>query len=112
MNWLTTVADIRCDHDGRVANAPSQHWVTVSGHKVLVDDDPQGRPIAACPNIGATMKPCLRTLRVATGYSGWIRIGGDAVVLDNLDGLTDGTLPGTVHYLVRHTHQHLVVSDR
>ena len=112
MKWLTVQADIRCDHDGRVANAPSQHWVRVAGDEVLVADDPVGRPVAACPNIGATMKPCLRTLRVATGYSAWISIGGHAVVLDTLDGLTDGTVPGTVHYAVRQVHQQLVEADR
>lgn len=111
MRWLTTAAEVRCDHDGKVANNPSQHWVEISGHPVLVDDDPQGRAIARCPNIGATMKPCTKTLRVATGYSGWIRIDGDAVVLDNLDGLTDGTVPGTVHYRVRNPGQSFVEGD-
>jgi hypothetical protein len=112
VKWLTVAADIRCDHDGRVANAPSQHWVSIAGRTVLIADDPVGKPVAACPNIGATMKPCLRTLRVAAGYSSWIRIGARPVVLDSLDGLTDGTLPGTVHYAVRHTHQHFVEGDR
>lgn len=101
MKLITTPSDVRCDHDGKVANNPSQHWVKISGHPVLVDNDPEGRAIARCPNIGATMKPCVATLKVAKGYSEWIRIGGNAVVLDNLDGLTDGTVPGTVHYRVR-----------
>lgn len=101
MRIVDTSFDVRCDHDGKVENNPSQHWVEIAGHPVLVDDDPQGRAIARCPNIGATMKPCVKTLRVFTGYSDWIRIDGDAVVLDSLDGLTDGTVPGTVHYRVR-----------
>lgn len=111
MKWIVKPADIRCDHDGKVANNPSQHWVQISGHPVLVDDDPQGRAIARCPNIGATMKPCVKTLRVITGYSAWIRVDGHAVVLDNLDGLTDGTVPGTVHYRVRLPGQSFVEAD-
>ena len=111
MRWIVDAADIRCDHDGKVQNNPSQHWVEISGHPVLVDDDPQARAIARCPNIGATMKPCVKTLRVATGYSEWIRIDAHAVVLDNLDGLTDGTVPGTVHYRVRTPGQSFVEAD-
>ena len=111
MDIVTTDASIKCGHDGRVENVPSQHWVRVAAALVLVDDDPQGRVIRACPNIGPTMKPCAKTLRVARGYSGWVKIGGAAVVLDNLDGLTDGTLPGTVHYTVRSPGQSFVDVD-
>jgi hypothetical protein len=111
MKWIVTPADIRCDHDGKVANNPSQHWVEIAGHPVLVDNDPEGRSIARCPNIGATMKPCVKTLRVAAGYSNWIQIDGHAIVLDTLDGLTDGTVPGTVHYGVRNPGQSFVEAD-
>jgi len=112
MEFITSRAVIRCGHDGRVENQPSQTWVTVSGVPVLVDNDPEGRRIVACPNYGPTMKPCAKTLRVAVGYSQWIRIGGQSVVLSHLDGLTDGTVPGTVHYTVRDPGQSLVRADR
>jgi hypothetical protein len=112
MNWVTVAASIKCGHDGKVANVASQHWVRVDGADVLVDNDPQGRTIAACPNIGPTMKPCAKTLRVAEGYSGFIRVGGHAVVLSHLDGLTDGTLPGTVHYTVRQPGQTFVGAEK
>lgn len=101
MDWVTSNASIKCGHDGKVGNVPSQHWVTVGAMAVLVDNDPEARDIGGCPNIGPTMKPCAKTLRVATGYSSWLRIGGHAIVMSNLDGLTDGTVPGTVHYTVR-----------
>jgi hypothetical protein len=48
---------------------------------------------------------------VAVGYSTWVTIGGKRVVLSNLDGLTDGTVPGTVHYLVRNPWQTYVRVD-
>ena len=52
-----------------------------------------------------------QTLVVAVGYSTWIRIGGKRVVLSNLDGLTDGTVPGTVHYQVRDPWQSYTRAD-
>jgi hypothetical protein len=112
MQWVTVNASIACGHDGAVDNVPRQRWVTVDSAPVLVADDPEGRHIAGCPNIGPTMKPCTATLRVSRGYSEWLRVDGHAVVLSNLDGLTDGTLPGTVHYTVRQPGQRHVSADR
>lgn len=111
MDWVTVNASIKCGHDGKVSNVPSQRWVTVGAEPVLVDNDPQGRNIGGCPNIGPTMKPCAKTLRVAKGYSTWLKVDGHAVVLDTLDGLTDGTVPGTVHYSVRMPGQNFVSAD-
>lgn len=112
MEWITERAVVVCGHQGRVVNAPSQRWVRISGSPVLIDDDPESRSIVTCPNFGPTIKPCTTTLRVMTGYSPWIRVGGQAVVLSNLDGLTDGTVPGTVHYTVRDPGQAYVRADR
>jgi hypothetical protein len=111
MDWLNTDTSIKCGHDGKVENVPSQPWVRINKALVLVDNDPEGRNIRSCPNIGPTMKPCTKTLRVARGYSSYIRIDGHPIVLDNLDGLTDGTLPGTVHYTVRAPGQSYVSAD-
>jgi hypothetical protein len=112
MEWVSAKAVIKCAHDGTVENQPSQQWVTVHGVPVLVEDDPQGRKITACPNYGPTIKPCAKTLKVAKGYSEWVRVTGDPVVLSNLDGLTDGTPPGVVHYTVRDPGQDFVRADR
>jgi hypothetical protein len=111
MQWVNMAAVIQCGHDGRVENVPSQRWVTVATLPVLVDDDPEGRTIVACPNVGPTMKPCARTLKVISGYSGWLRIDGQRIALSSVDGLTDGTLPGTVHYTVRDPGQQHVRAD-
>jgi hypothetical protein len=108
MELVTEKSTIRCGHDGTVVTLASQRWVRVSGAAVLVSPDPQNRAVAACPNIGPTMKPCTTTLTVAAGYSTFVRVGGHKVVLSNLDGLTDGTVPGTVHYQVRAVRQHYV----
>jgi hypothetical protein len=112
MEWVTAKAVIKCGHDGTVENKPSQQWVTVQGTPVLVDNDPEGRGIAACPNYGPTIKPCVKTLKVARGYSTWVRVDEQAITLSNLDGLTDGTPPGVVHYTVRDSGQTFVKADQ
>ncbi len=109
MKILTEDAVLICNHIlGTVKNQPSQDLVTIGGRKVLVENDPEGRSIANCPNVGVTIKPCQLTLKVNTGYSDWIRVDGHRICLDTVDGLTDGTPPGTVHYKVRAPGQDFV----
>jgi hypothetical protein len=109
MNILTEDALVVCKHElGTVNLQPAQDWVTIRLRRVLVEPDPEGRPIKACPNVGATIKPCQKTLKVQKGYSDWIRIEGQRVCLDTVIGLTDGTPPGLVQYHVRQPGQELV----
>lgn len=109
MEILTEDALLVCRHElGTVDIKPSQDLVTIAGRKVLVDNDPESRPINRCPNIGATIKPCQHTQQVREGYSDWVRIGGQRVCLDTVTGLTDGTPPNTVTYIVRKPGQDLV----
>jgi hypothetical protein len=111
MRWIHRDSLITCDHDGRVANRASQAWLTVEGVPVLVEADPEGRDISGCPNYGPLIKPCAKTLRVTVGYSAWLRVDGRRVVLSNLDGLTDGTPPGSVHHTVRNPRQTFLEAD-
>ena len=109
MRILSEDALLICNHVlGTVGIEPTQDLVRVQGRRVLVETDPEGRPIRSCPNVGATIKPCQLTLRVQSGYSDLLRIDGKRVCLDTVDGLTDGTPPGTVHYRVRDPGQDLV----
>jgi hypothetical protein len=110
MRVLTIDALLLCDHRGTVRNVASQSLVTIDKRKVLVEVDPEGRSIGGCPNIGATVKPCTNTLRVTQGYSTFVRVDGHRVCLDTVTGLTDGTPPGTIHYLVQRPGQQLVES--
>lgn len=116
MEWLTVDSVIKCGHRGTVVNVPSQEWVRVvrpgGPRPVLVDDDPQGRTIRGCPNSGPNIKKCGRTLKVTAGYSTWLRVDGAAVVLSHLDGLTDGSPPGAVHYRVTDPRQDFLRGDR
>ena len=108
MKWLNDDAKLICKHSGTIENKPSQDWVRVSGHPVLVEPDPEGRHISRCPNVGATIKACINTLRVREGYSEFIRVGGKPVCLDTVTGITDGTPPGVVPYIVKDPGQELV----
>ena len=109
MRWLTEDAKLVCKHElGHVGIVATQPFVSIAGRKVLVESDPEGRPITSCPNYGPTIKPCTTTLKVQAGYSSWLRIGGHSVCLDTVTGLTDGMPPGTVKYLVRDPGQTLV----
>jgi hypothetical protein len=106
---ITENALLVCDHElGHVHNQPSQDLFTIDGRKVLVEIDPQGRQISGCPNIGFTVKPCTNTLQVAVGYSTFVRVDHHRICLDTVNGLTDGTPPGTVHYKVRTAGQDFV----
>lgn len=99
---LTENATMVCKHElGLVRIASSQNFVRIDGKKVMVKNDPEGRTIVGCPNVGATIKPCLKTLKVTRGYSNFVRIDGKRMCLETVTGLTDGTPPGTVKYYVR-----------
>jgi hypothetical protein len=109
MKFLTEDAVLVCKHElGKVDIDNSQDFVTIEGRTVLVDNDPEGKKIKGCPNIGVTIKPCQHTLKVEQGYSAFITIEGKKVCLDTVTGLTDGTPPGVVKYKVNKPGQELV----
>jgi hypothetical protein len=111
VHLLTEDAVITCKHElGRAAIVSSQGLVTIRNRKVLVENDPEGRLIIGCPNIGATIKPCTSTLAAQAGYSNLLRINNRRVCLDIVTGLTDGTPPGMVKYQVRQPGQQFVSS--
>ena len=108
---VTERARIVCKHElGRAQLAPSQSLVWVQDQRLLVDNDPEGRPVRYCPNYGVGIKPCLHTLAVQSGYSELLFISGRRVCLERLTGLTDGTPPGVVAYEVRDPGQDLARS--
>lgn len=112
MQPLTEIAVLCCDHQaGLVAIAAGQSLVRITGHRVLVESDPQGKGIAGCPNAGPTIKPCTTTTSVTAGYSALVRVDGRRLCLDTITGLTDGTPPGAVKYAVRAPGQTLVECD-
>lgn len=112
MKLLTLRAVLHCDHQaGLVGLTARQHFVRIAGSPILVEADPEQRPIAGCPNVGPSIKPCTSTLAVQQGYSSLLRVQGHRVCLDTVTGLTDGTPPGTVNYQVRYAGQDFVAES-
>lgn len=113
MKIMTEDAVVVCTHElGRVEIVATQNLVRINGRRVLVERDPEGRPIVGCPNAAPPSKPCLTTLVVQEGYSGMLSIDSKRVCLDTVTGLTDGTPPGTVKYQVRRPGQVLVAEGQ
>lgn len=109
MKLLTVDAKLTCKHvTGVVQLFTPQTLVTIEGRPVLVANNPELKPIVGCANLGPTIKPCSLTLAVSEGYSSLVYIDGRAVCLDTVTGLTDGTPPGTVKYVVQNSGQGLV----
>jgi hypothetical protein len=106
---LTLDAKVVCRHElGVVGLIATQKLVTVKHRPLLVESDPESRPISGCPMYGVAIKPCTNTLAVQMGYSSLVRIQGRRLCLDKVTGLTDGTPPGTVKYEVRAAGQGLL----
>ncbi len=114
MKLLTLEAKLVCKHVTGVIQFPTHHQdlVRISGHPVLVENDPQAKMIAGCANIGLTIKPCTLTVNVEKGYSEFISIQGRKVCLETITGLTDGTPPGSVKYIVQLPGQDFVSEVR
>lgn len=109
MRILTEDAVLVCAHElGRVGIEATQQLVTINRRRVLVERNPEARPIRGCPNFAIVIKPCTRTLMATKGYSSLLRIQGQRVCLDSISGLTDGTPPGVVQYKVRDAGQQFV----
>jgi hypothetical protein len=112
MEWLTIDAWLACSDGGGVTNKNSQDWVCVEKRPVLVSTDPEGRSIKGCPmnNVMMGQKPCTTTLKVKTGYSDFVLIGGCKVCLVTVQGQTDGAPAGVPTYQVLTPGQALVVA--
>ena len=105
-------AVLLCADKGKVGNKPSQDFVRIDKSLVLIENDPEGRPIGGCTNYAPMMgiKPCTTTLKVKSGYSDFIKIAHMPVCLSTVEGLTDGTPAGAAKYSVSTPGQSLVVA--
>ena len=101
MKVLNDQAFLACLHNttSKVANAPSQHWVTIERHSILVQPDPVHWTINNCPNIAPGQKPCTSTIQNNAGYSTFVTVDGHPICLDTIMGLTDG-LPSVDYHVV------------
>jgi hypothetical protein len=110
---LTRDAYFLCEHEGRADPKARQSFVCIEDVPVLVHGDPVGRTIHKCKNYNppAGIKPCVTTLKVDKGYSAFMRISGRPICLSSVEGLTDGTPPGQVHYSVHRSGQDWVSGE-
>ena len=109
MKLLCDEAELRCQHQtGKVRIVPTQYLVRIEGEPVLVKNNPEDAFITGCSNVGLNIKPCTTTLKATDGYSTFVNINGNPVCLDTVEGLTDGTPPGVIKYLVHDPGQDFV----
>ena len=108
---LTEKSVVACNHGARVNIVAAQRFVTIANEAALTFPDPSGKPIGGCPNIGASIKPCTFSLAVGKGYSSFVTINGRPMVKQDLDGLTDGTPPGGVHFTTASVLQTFVTEN-
>lgn len=108
---LTRAAVLKCVHGGVVSNENSQDWVRIAGDPLLVEPDPLGRSISACPAAMPTTPPCTATVAVDdASYSAFIRIGGHRVCLDSTTGRTNWSQLGMTPFGVTAAAQQFVAS--
>lgn len=93
---LTETASVSCAHAAPVQLRAGQSKLTVGGARVLVAGDLVGAAVTGCTNAPTPSgnKPCLATTSAIGGLSTRLRVGGRAVVLETVGGLTDGVLGG------------------
>jgi len=99
---LTETSTLVCTHQGSVTVVAGQSKLTVSGAKVLVDGDLNGASIKGCvtvpapPPPGPTSKLCLTVSSAAGGVSTKLTVNGKGVLLDTIQGTTDGMVANVV----------------
>src|SRR3954447_22227862 len=89
-------AAIMCAHGGKVMLIAKQTSVTAGGAPVLCEGDLVGAPIVGCaqpPSPGT--KPCTMVVSTLPGSSSpTVMVLGRPVLLQTLQGMTDGVPPG------------------
>jgi hypothetical protein len=94
---LTEESTVGCGHDpGKVATA-GEARLTVNGHPVLTKQSVEGKAVTGCGIVldgTANNVKCLTVTSVDKTEATRLRIGGKAVLVDLLGGVTSGTKGG------------------
>ena len=90
-NVMTTKGTLACSHGGK-ATLTSSAKLKIQGAAVLLYSDVIGWPIALCAQTDASNSqvPCTAVQSPSAGQSKKLKVGGVAVVLDDLGGQTNG----------------------
>lgn len=98
---LTENSRVTCANQGTVQLVAGQSKLKVNGSNVLVEGDLTGAAIGGCttvtdPNSGA--KICSSVSSVVNGVANKLTINGKGVLLENIQGTTDGTVGAVVQF--------------
>lgn len=96
---LTESSQLICAHPkGVLTLIAGQSKLTVKGARVLVDGDLDSADISGCltprtpPPSGPTNIPCTKVTSAVGGVSLKLKVQGKGVLLENIQGFTNGTL--------------------
>lgn len=95
---LTESSTLACAHAGSLQLVAGQTKLTVGGAKVLVEGDLNGAAVSACatvPDPNTSTLKCLNVASAAGGVAGKLKVGGRGVLLEEIQGSTNGTVGGT-----------------
>jgi hypothetical protein len=93
---LTESSTLGCTHlTGSIALNASQSQLTVNGNKVLVDGDLNGASVSNCGTVvTSSTSKCQTFTPMPGGVAQKLKVGGKGVLLETLQGTTDGVPPG------------------
>jgi hypothetical protein len=93
---LTQNSAAACIHQGKVTLAPSQTKLTVGGAAVLLETDIAGKTIGGCTLVASTNSvTCTAVVNEIPGGTALkLTVGGKAVLVENVNGLTNGSQSG------------------
>lgn len=95
---LNALAEIFCEHGGRVTVIPQQEEVLAGGAPVLRVSDLEAAPILGCPIPPTpTTVPCTLVATVMPGsWATTVLVAGEPALLQTLEAITDGVPPAAV----------------
>jgi hypothetical protein len=95
---LTETSKLVCAHQGTVQLTAGQSKLTVSGAKVLVEGDLTSAPVSGCLTVAdptTVTVQCLTVFSTVGGVASKLTVQGKGVLLDKIQGQTDGKVSGT-----------------
>ena len=96
---ITESSTVSCSHVGTVKLIAGQSKLIVKGGKVLVDGDLNGAMISGCitiPDPNTSTVKCFSISSAIGGVSRKLKVNGKGVLLENIQGQTNGTVSGVI----------------
>jgi len=91
---LTRNAIIQCSHGGTLQIPVQGNKLKSGGIEAITEQQLLRAKIIGCPQTGAGIAPCSGIDQVTAGPSTKLKNNGQAVVLDSLQGVTNGNPSG------------------